>query len=104
MISSYCSCFGTFLNCLIGEDSDRECSPATAALQLRAMFEALLTIEYLTEAKRQNGPTCYRISVPSSTSSKTGSICRRIQTPPEGRELREFIVNSPYSGELKTSD
>jgi hypothetical protein len=36
-----------------------ECAPAPAGLQLRAMFEALLTIEYLTQDRSRTKPAVH---------------------------------------------
>lgn len=80
-----------------------ECSPATAALQLRAMFEALLTIEYLTEDKAKTGERAiaYRFKVQRQ---RKQFYLSQDPNAAEGKELREFIANSPYAGELKTPD
>ena len=80
-----------------------ECSPATAALQLRAMFEALLTIEYLTEDKAKTGQRAiaYRFQVQRQRKKFYLSLDPNTT---EGKELREFIASSPYAGKLKTPD
>ena len=80
-----------------------ECSPATAGLQLRAMFEALLTVEYLTEdkAKTRERAIAYRFQV--QRQRKKFYLSQDPNTV-EGKELREFIADSPYAAELKTPD
>ena len=80
-----------------------ECSPATAALQLRAMFEALLTIEYLTENKAKTGERAIAYRFQVQRQRKRFYLSQDPNTA-EGKELREFIANSPYAGELKTPD
>lgn len=80
-----------------------ECSPATAALQLRAMFEALLTIEYLTEDKAKTGERAIAYRYQVQRQRRRFYLSQDPNTA-EGKELREFIANSPYSGQLKPHD
>jgi hypothetical protein len=80
-----------------------ECSPATAALQLRAMFEALLTIEYLTENKTQTPQRAIAYRFKVQLGRKQFYLSQDPNTV-EGREVREFISGSPYAGQLKAPD
>lgn len=80
-----------------------ECSPATAALQLRAMFEAVLTIEYLTEDEAKTGERALAYRYQVQRQRRKFYLSRDPNTA-EGKELREFIAKSPYAGQLKTPD
>jgi hypothetical protein len=80
-----------------------ECSAAPAALQLRAMFEALLALEYLTEDKAKTGERAIAYRFKVQRHRKQFYLSQDPNTV-EGKELRAFIAHSPYAAELKTPD
>lgn len=77
-----------------------ECSPAPAALQLRAMFEALLTLEYVTcdKAKTRQRALAYLYQV--ELQRKTFYLAQDPNTP-EGNAFLEYISDDPYSRDHK---
>jgi|GEM_PF-6496843 len=84
-----------------------ECSPATAALQLRAMFEALLTLEYVTcdKAKTRQRALAYLYQVLLSEKHFTWL---RTQTRPKGKlssnmSLMILILRITSQSKFKTS-
>jgi hypothetical protein len=77
-----------------------ECAPATAALQLRAMFESLLYIEYLTEDKSKTSERAIAFPYQIQRQRRKFYLSQDPNTP-EGKALREFIADAPLATELK---
>jgi hypothetical protein len=73
-----------------------ECVPAPAALQLRAMFEALLTLEYVThdQTRTKQRALCYLYQVERRRRS---FYLAQDPNTPEGKRFLEYISNDPYS-------
>ncbi len=73
---------------------------APAALQLRAMFEALLAIEYLTEdatkTMKRAHAYLYKIEL-----QRRKFYAENDPNSPEDRELQTFIADDPYAKEWK---
>jgi Family of unknown function (DUF5677) len=80
-----------------------ECAPGPAALQLRSMFEALLTIQYITEdnSKYRQHAYAYLHQVQLGRKSFYSSQLADTQ---EGEYLRVFIANDPFSADWKPAD
>lgn len=80
-----------------------ECAPAPAALQLRAMFEALLTIEYITRDKSR---TRERDGISLQDGAEASTILPLSQDPntSEGAALQKFIAGEPFLQEWKGQD
>jgi hypothetical protein len=80
-----------------------ESAPSPAALQLRAMFEALLTIEYVTQdqAKTRSRALAYLYQV--ELGRRRFYLSQDANTP-EGKAFRDAIANDPYASQLKPLD
>jgi hypothetical protein len=77
-----------------------ECSPAPAALQLRAMFEALLTLEYVTSDKSKTRQRALAYLYQVERQRRTFYLTLDPNTP-EGKTLLEYISSDPYSKDFK---
>lgn len=80
-----------------------ECAPAMAALQLRAMMESLMSLEYLTEVKSKTPERAlaYRFVVEMS---RREFYLQQDPNTEEGKNLRRYIDGSPYAMEWKPID
>jgi hypothetical protein len=80
-----------------------ESAPAPAALQLRAMFEALLTIEFLTQDKRKTRPRAlvylYQVEI-----HRKRFYLSQDPTSAEGKAFQSFLATDPYSKDWKPSN
>ncbi len=80
-----------------------ESAPAPAALQLRAMFEVLLTIEYLTQDKAKTRKRAFAYLYKVELERKRFYLAQDPNTS-EGKAFRESISDDPYSSEWKPAD
>ena len=80
-----------------------ECAPGPAALQLRSMFEALLTIQYITEDNSKYRQRAYAYLHQVQLGRKSFYSSQLADTQ-EGQYLRKFIVNDPFSADWKPAD
>jgi hypothetical protein len=80
-----------------------ECAPGPAALQLRSMFEALLTIQYITEDKSMYRQRAYAYLHQVQLGRKSFYSSQLADTQ-EGQYLRTFIANDPFSADWKPAD
>jgi len=80
-----------------------ECAPAMAALQLRAIMEALLSLEYLTEIKSKTPERAlaYRFVVEMN---RKQFYLQQDPNSEEGKDLRRYIENSFYAEEWRPID
>jgi hypothetical protein len=77
-----------------------ECSLAPAALQLRAMFEALLTLEYVTSDKSKTRQRALAYLYQVELQRKAFYLAQDPNTP-EGKAFLEYISDDPYSKDRK---
>ena len=77
-----------------------ECAPTPAALQLRAMFEALLTIEYMVQDKSKTRERAMAYLYKVELKRRRFYLSQDPGTP-EGASLQKFIAGDPYSKEWK---
>jgi hypothetical protein len=77
-----------------------ECAPSPAALQLRAMFEALLTIEYLTQdgSKTRSRALAYLYQVEIQ---RKRFYLSQDPNSVGGKEFQRSIADDPYSRDWK---
>jgi Family of unknown function (DUF5677) len=80
-----------------------ECAPSPAALQLRAMFEALLTIEYVTQDKAQAQSRALAYLYQIELGRRRFYLSQDANTP-EGKAFRKSIENDPYASQWKPLD
>lgn len=80
-----------------------ECAPVPAALQLRAMFEALLTLEYLTQDKSKTRQRAMAYLFKVELQRKHFYLSQDPNSA-EGKGLQKFIAGDPYSKEWKGPD
>jgi hypothetical protein len=73
---------------------------APAALQLRAMFEALLAIEYLTEDTSQTVSRAYAYLYKMEVNRRKFYALNDPNSA-EGKQLQKFIADDPYAKEWK---
>jgi hypothetical protein len=75
-------------------------APAPAALQLRTMFEALLTIEYITQEKGKTRPRAlaylYKVEI-----QRKRFYLSQDPNMADGKAFRTFIADDPYSSKWK---
>ncbi|MGO9061185.1 MAG: DUF5677 domain-containing protein [Candidatus Binataceae bacterium] len=80
-----------------------ECAPAPATLQLRAIFEALLTLEYLTEDKSRTKARAnaylYEVEI-----QRKHFYHSHDPSTPEGKHLLDLMSDDPYLKEWKPED
>lgn len=80
-----------------------ERSPSPAGLLLRAMFEALLTIEYVTQDKSKARSRAlaflYQVEL-----QRRRFYLQQDPSTSEGKELRSFISDDPYYNDWKPID
>ena len=77
-----------------------ECSPAPAALQLRAMFEALLTLEYIISDKSKTRQRALAYLYQVERQRKAFYLTLDPSTP-QAKALLEYISSDPYSNDFK---
>jgi hypothetical protein len=80
-----------------------ECAPAPAALQLRAMFEALLTIEYITHDKNKTRERAMGYLYRMELKRRRFYLSQDPNTS-EGAALQKFIAGDPFLQEWKGHD
>jgi hypothetical protein len=77
-----------------------ECAATPAALQLRSMFEGLLTLEYMTEDKSKTKSRAYAYLYEVEIQRKHFYFSQDPSTP-EGKHLHELMSNDPYHKDWK---
>ncbi len=78
----------------------KQCAPAPAGLQLRSLFEALLTIEYVTESKSDVRRRAFAYLYEVELKRKQFYLSQDVSSP-EGKAFLRRIANDPYSKEWK---
>lgn len=80
-----------------------ESAPAPAGLLLRTMFEALLTIEYVTQDQGKAQSRAFALLYQVELQRRRFYLQQDPSTP-QGKELRSFISNDPYYNDWKPID
>lgn len=80
-----------------------ECAPGPAALQLRAMFEALLTVEYITCDKGKSHSRAMAYLHEMELKRRRFYMSQDPNTA-EGMAYQKFIADDPYAKEWKGLD
>jgi hypothetical protein len=80
-----------------------ECAPSPAGLQLRSMFDALLTIQYISEDKSKSVQRAFALLYEVQIQRRRFYSSQKPDTP-EGKAVREFIAGDPFSADWKPYD
>jgi len=80
-----------------------ECAPSPAGLQLRSMFDALLTVQFITEDKSKSVQRAYALLYEVQIQRRRFYRSQKSNTE-EGRRLREFIADDSFATQWKPYD
>jgi uncharacterized protein DUF5677 len=80
-----------------------ECAPAPAALQLRAMFETLLTLQYVVQDRDKTRSRALAYLYRVELQRKHFYLSQNPNTA-EGKAVRQAIADDPFSKQWKPAD